>query len=185
MCPAPRHRARPTERDHHPAQEREACRPPSPATAPLGSRPPRAPSSPGKTRQRHRKAVATPCPPVSRPTESSRSSRPRNDRQTPCRRQIPIDRTARTAAPNPPAVSSPEASPTPADRVRGTGPATAGVRQPFTTTDIRRHLGHPKSGHRVAAKGVQFSWRWNGGTISLNLRVIWEMSVIIFGKPHE
>ncbi len=29
----------------------------------------------------------------------------------------------------------------------------------------------------MAAKGVQFSWRWNGGTISLNLRVIWEMSV--------
>ncbi len=58
-----------------------------------------------------------------------------DDRQTPRRRQIPIDRTARTAAPNPPAGSSPEASRTPADRVRGTGPATAGVREPFTTAD--------------------------------------------------
>jgi hypothetical protein len=36
----------------------------------------RTPGSTRKTRQRHRKAVATPCPPVSRPTESSRSSRP-------------------------------------------------------------------------------------------------------------
>ncbi len=25
--------------------------------------------------------------------------------------------------------------------------------------------------------GVQFSWRWSGGTISLNLGVNWEMSV--------
>ncbi len=55
-----------------------------------------------------------------------------DDRQIPRRRQIPIDRTTRTAAPNPPAVSSSEASPTPAHRVRGTGPATAGVREPFT-----------------------------------------------------
>ncbi len=29
----------------------------------------------------------------------------------------------------------------------------------------------------MAAEGMQFSWRWNGGTISLNLGVIWEMSV--------
>ena len=35
----------------------------------------------------------------------------------------------------------------------------------------------PKSGHRMIAEGMQFSWRWNGGTISLNLGVIWEMSV--------
>ncbi len=34
----------------------------------------------------------------------------------------------------------------------------------------------PKSGHRMAAEGMQFSWRWNGGKIFLNLRVIWEMS---------
>ncbi len=33
-----------------------------------------------------------------------------------------------------------------------------------------------KSGHRMAAEGMQFPWRWNGGTISLNLGVIWEMS---------
>ncbi len=26
-------------------------------------------------------------------------------------------------------------------------------------------------------KGTQFPWQWNGGTISLNLGVIWEMSV--------
>ncbi len=29
----------------------------------------------------------------------------------------------------------------------------------------------------MASEGMQFSWRWNGGTISLNLGVIWEMSV--------
>ncbi len=29
----------------------------------------------------------------------------------------------------------------------------------------------------MAAEGMQFSWRWNGGTISLNLDVIWDMSV--------
>ncbi len=34
----------------------------------------------------------------------------------------------------------------------------------------------PKSGHRMAAEGMEFSWRWDGGTISLNLRVIWGMS---------
>ncbi len=34
----------------------------------------------------------------------------------------------------------------------------------------------PKSAHRMAAEGMQFPWRWNGGTISLNLGVIWEMS---------
>ncbi len=34
----------------------------------------------------------------------------------------------------------------------------------------------PKSGYRMAAEGMQFSWWWNGGTISPNLGVIWEMS---------
>ena len=29
----------------------------------------------------------------------------------------------------------------------------------------------------MAAEGMEFSWRWNGGMISLNLGVIWEMSV--------
>ena len=28
----------------------------------------------------------------------------------------------------------------------------------------------------MAADGMQFPWRWNGDTISLNLGVIWEMS---------
>ncbi len=100
-----------------------------------GSRPPRAPSSPSKIRQRHRKVVATPCPPVSRLARSSRSSRPRNARKPPCRRQISIDRTGRTAEPDPPAVSFPEVCPTPAGRVRGIRPATAGVRQPLTRAD--------------------------------------------------
>ena len=34
----------------------------------------------------------------------------------------------------------------------------------------------PKSGYRMAAEGMQDPWRWIGGTISLNLGVIWEMS---------
>ena len=34
----------------------------------------------------------------------------------------------------------------------------------------------PKSGHRMAAEGMQSPWRWNGGMISLNLDDIWEMS---------
>jgi hypothetical protein len=28
----------------------------------------------------------------------------------------------------------------------------------------------------MAAEGMQFSWRWNGGMISLNLGVIWKIS---------
>ena len=90
------------------------------------------PPAPPKSR---RKAT----PPVSRLARASQSRRPRNARQPACRRQIPIDRTGRTAAPNPPAVSSPEACPTPANRVRGTRPATAGVRQPLTAADLQRH----------------------------------------------
>jgi hypothetical protein len=38
----------------------------------------------------------------------------------------------------------------------------------------------PKSGHRMAAEGLPFPWRWDGGTISLNLEVIWGMSVKFF-----
>ena len=34
----------------------------------------------------------------------------------------------------------------------------------------------PRSGHRMAAEVMQFPWRWNGGMISANLEVIWEMS---------
>ncbi len=40
-------------------------------------------------------------PPLSRLATTSRSSRPRNARKPPCRRQIPIDRTCRTAEPDP------------------------------------------------------------------------------------
>jgi len=29
----------------------------------------------------------------------------------------------------------------------------------------------------MAAEGMPFPWRWNGGTISTNLDVIWGMSV--------
>ena len=29
----------------------------------------------------------------------------------------------------------------------------------------------------MAAEGMQFPWRWNGSTISVNLKVIWEMSI--------
>ncbi len=35
----------------------------------------------------------------------------------------------------------------------------------------------PKSGHRMAAEGMPFPWRWNGSTISTDLDVIWGMSV--------
>jgi hypothetical protein len=34
----------------------------------------------------------------------------------------------------------------------------------------------PKSGHRMATEGIPFLWRWNGGTISTILEVIWGMS---------
>jgi hypothetical protein len=64
------------------------------------------------------------------------SRKTRSARQPPRRRQIPIDRTARTAAPDPPAVSSPEACPTPADQARRRHPDTAGVRQPLTTCEV-------------------------------------------------
>ena len=35
----------------------------------------------------------------------------------------------------------------------------------------------PKSGHRMAADGMPFPWRWNGGTNSTVLDGIWGMSV--------
>ncbi len=40
----------------------------------------------------------------------------------------------------------------------------------------------PKSGHRMAAEGMRFSWPWNGSMISLNLGVIWEISVCPLGN---
>ncbi len=103
-----------------------------------GTRPKPVPSphltqqDPAAPRQSRRKSI----PPLAPRARSLPSSRPRNARKPTCHRQIPIDRTARTTEPDPPAVSSPEASRTPADRVRGTGPATAGVREPFTQAEV-------------------------------------------------
>ncbi len=36
----------------------------------------------------------------------------------------------------------------------------------------------------MAAEGMQFPWRWNGGTIFPNLDVIWGMSVQLFDANH-
>ncbi len=84
--------------------------------------------------QSRRKSI----PPGSQQPRSSRSNRPRTASQPHCRRQIPIDRTGRATETDPPAVSSPEACPTPANRVHRRHPATAGVRQPFTRTEVQR-----------------------------------------------
>ena len=46
----------------------------------------------------------------------------------------------------------------------------------YPKADIGRYLGCPKSGHRMAINGMQFSWLRSGGMISLILGVIWEMS---------
>ena len=35
----------------------------------------------------------------------------------------------------------------------------------------------PKSGHRMAAEGIQLPWRGNGSIFSANLEAIWGMSV--------
>ncbi len=78
--------------------------------------------------------------PVSPLAGSSPSSRPRNPRQPPCRRQIPIDRTGRTAAPDPPAVSSPEPCPTPAALRKAPLPPRRG-RCPTTLNKSRRRRG--------------------------------------------
>ena len=37
----------------------------------------------------------------------------------------------------------------------------------------------------MATDSMQFSWRWNDGTISLNLVVIWEMSAKIKAATGE
>ena len=47
---------------------------------------------------------------------------------------------------------------------------TVSQKRPFVGT----YLGCPKSGHRMATDRMQFSRRWSGGTISLNLGVSWE-----------
>ncbi len=78
--------------------------------------------------------------PVSRLAGSSPSSRPRNPRQPPCRHQIPIDQTDRTAAPSTPAVSSSEACPTPANRGQAPQPPVFG-RRPTTLYKSRRGRG--------------------------------------------
>ena len=72
----------------------------------LGSSPPQAPGSPSQTRQRHRKAVAIPCPPVSRPTESSRSSTPVMTARHPADVKSPY-----TEPPAPPRLISPQFPP--------------------------------------------------------------------------
>ena len=45
----------------------------------------------------------------------------------------------------------------------------------ISTNDLPNEARSPKSGYRMAAEGMQFSWRWNGGAIPLILWVIWEM----------
>jgi len=45
----------------------------------------------------------------------------------------------------------------------------------------------PNSGHRMAAEGMRFPWRWDGGTIFPNLDVIWGMSInsnSVFGLAY-
>jgi len=79
-------------------------------------------------------------PPVSRLARASQSRRPRNARQLARQRQIPIDRTGRTAEPNPPAVSSPEACPTPAEPRPAPLPPRHG-RRPTTLHNNGHSLG--------------------------------------------
>ncbi len=50
-------------------------------------------------------------------------------------------------------------------------------REPFRkiwTNGRPNEARSPRSGHRMAAQGMPFPWRWNGGTIFLNLEVIWD-----------
>ena len=42
-----------------------------------------------------------------------------------------------------------------------------------------------KSGHRLAAEGMPFPWRWNGCTNSTDLDVIWGMSVKTVAGPRN
>ena len=48
------------------------------------------------------------------------------------------------------------------------------LKSPCTTTRCPCGLD---VGHRMAAKGMEFPWRWTSGVISPNLDVIWGMSV--------
>ncbi len=76
-------------------------------------------------------------PPVAPLDRSLASSRPCNARKPPGHRQIPIDRTARTAEYKRPAVSSPEACRTPAGRGQAPHPSVSG-RCPTTLNTSRR-----------------------------------------------
>ena len=40
----------------------------------------------------------------------------------------------------------------------------------------------PEPGHRMAAEGMPFPWRWNGGAISTDLKGIWGMSAYWIGQ---
>jgi hypothetical protein len=164
MRPAHRHRERSTERDNH--RGREARSMPAPDAGHGAARLKLTPS-PRFTQP------DPPVPPPSRrkssPPDSqlpgfSRSTRPRNPRQTPCRRQIPIDPTGRTVEPNPPAVSSPEACPTPADQARRRHPVTAGVRQPLTPSDL------PSLAQNVGSWGISGPQFWAAGGLFIARR---------------
>jgi hypothetical protein len=110
-------------------------------------------------------------PSVSRLARSSRSRSPHNARQPPCRRQIPIDQTGRTTQPNPPAVSSPEACPTPADPSQAPQPPVYGRRpttlntKPSSTLEFlllwaKRTCRNGRQTARLIAKSGQLgSWR--------------------------
>ncbi len=114
MHRAPRHRATATPHDNRYFK----TRPTMPATnaghgAALlntAARPQIGQQHPPAAPTRRRKST----PPLPSLARSSRSNRPRTAPPPACRRQIPIDRKSRTAAPDPPAVSSPEPCPTPA-----------------------------------------------------------------------
>ena len=94
----------------------------------------------------HPPSAIEPCPrdakaardgaPIPEPSPPALSTRPRQPKPG---ATIPIGRARPTAAPHLPAVSSPEASPTPADRAHGPPPATAGVREPLTKAVLRWH----------------------------------------------
>ena len=89
------------------------------------------PSVPAKSRRQ-------PTPPGSPLARSARSNRPRNAQQPACRRQIPIDRADPTTEPKPPRFPPLRlVRRLPIHAERRYYLATAGVRQPLTTTVIR------------------------------------------------
>ncbi len=82
-------------------------------------------------------------------------------------RQIPIAQTSQSAEPKRPAVSSPEACPTPADRVRRSRPATADVRQPLTKAEVGGDTSNVRS------------WGRSGHTI----RIVERLDLARLGHP--